>query len=50
MVKILVSAVAIMAVMSSAALACSGHKSGGKGGAVTATAPASAIVIVAKKA
>ena len=50
MVKILVSAIAIMAVTSSAALACSGHKSGGKGGSTTAQAPASAVVLVVKKA
>lgn len=48
MLKIMVSAVAVMAVIGSSALACSGHKSGSKGSTTAAAAPASVIVIVAK--
>jgi hypothetical protein len=47
MVKMLVLAVATLAVMGSSAMACSGHKNN-KGGAVTASVPAPVIVIVAK--
>lgn len=49
MVKILISAVAVMAVMSTTALACSGHKSGGKGSTTTAVDPAKMIVVSAKR-
>ncbi len=48
MVKILVSALAVMAMMSSTALACDRHSKGGKGPATTAVVPA--VVVIAKTA
>lgn len=47
MLKTLVLAAAVMAVMGSSAMACNGHK-GNKGGAVTEAVPATPIIIVAK--
>ncbi len=45
MLKILVSALAITAVMSSTALACNGHK-GGKGPTATATTTPVTVLVV----
>lgn len=47
MMKVLIVAGAVMAVMGSSAMACSGHKNS-KGGGTTAEAPAPVIIVVAK--